>query len=312
METRDPEQTNAVARPRISAVVCTRNRGDSVRAAVTTLLRNSHPDFEVIVIDQSTSEETAQALADLRSDPRFKYVRSTTVGVARSRNQGLRIAHGELVAFTDDDCEVPEDWLEILERVLLEYSRVAVAFCSVRAGPHDPSRGFVPAYDCQGTRIIGTMLAKCTARGIGAGLAVRRRAVLELGGFDEALGPGARFPSCEEGDLAVRALLAGHHICETDRTFTIHHGFRSWDEGRALAQRDWTGIGAAYAKPIKAGRWSFTLVPLYELLRMALWPPLSDLMRLRRPRGLRRAFYFCRGFSEGLATPLDRGMLLFR
>jgi glycosyltransferase involved in cell wall biosynthesis len=308
----ESQQANAVARPRMSAVVCTRNRGDSVRLTVSSLLRNSHPEFEVIVIDQSTNEETAQAIESLRRDPRFRYVRSTTVGVARSRNQGLRIAHGELVAFTDDDCEVPEDWLEILEQVILAHSRVAVAFCSVRAGPHDPSRGFVPAYDCRGTRIVGSMLEKCTARGMGAGLVVRRRSVLALGGFDEALGPGARFPSCEEGDLAVRALLAGHQVCETDRTFTVHHGFRSWAEGKDLAQRDWTGIGAAYAKPIKAGHLSFTLVPLYELLRMAIWPPLSDLMRLRRPRGVRRALYFCRGFSEGLATPLDRGMLLFR
>jgi len=296
----------------ITAVVCTRNRGALVRGAARSILANGHPAFRLVVIDQSANDESAAALADLRSDPRLVYVRSNTVGLSRARNISLRMVDTDVVAFTDDDCEVPGDWLASLQAVLSEHPKVAVAFCSVLAGPHDESAGFVPAYVCEGTRILRTLADKCTARGIGAGVAVRRRALLELQGFDEELGPGARFPACEDGDIAVRALLAGFEVCETDRTFVVHHGFRKWSEGRALTRRDWTGIGAAYAKPFRAGHWGFAPVPLYELLVKAIWPPFDDVLHLRRPRGLARPLHFVRGFSKGLRAPFDRDHLVFR
>jgi glycosyltransferase involved in cell wall biosynthesis len=296
----------------ITAAVCTRNRGALVCRAVQSILANDQPASRVIVVDQSTNAESEAALSQLTKDSRVQYIRSNEVGVSRARNMCLRSAQTDVVAFTDDDCEVPADWLGTFQAIMAEFPRVTLAFCTVRAGPHNPAMGFVPAYQCRGTRIARGLTDKCTARGMGAGLAVRRRPLLGLGGFDEELGPGGRFPSCEEGDLAVRALLARFEVCETDRTYVIHHGFRSWSEGRELARRDWLGIGAAYAKPFRGGRWDFAPVPLYELLAKALWPPLNDLIHLRRPRGAARALHFVRGFSLGLRAPFDRESLLFK
>jgi GT2 family glycosyltransferase len=279
---------------------------------VQSILANRHPAFRLIVVDQSTRDDSAAALADLMGDPRLLYLRTKTVGVSRARNIALRAAETEIVAFTDDDCEAPHDWLETFESVMKDHPKIALAFCSVRAGPHDSTVGFIPAYQCRGTRLVRTLTEKCTARGMGAGLAVRRKPLLDLGGFDEELGPGACFPACEEGDLAVRALLAGLEVCETDRTFVVHHGFRTWSEGSELSRRDWLGIGAAYAKPLRAHRWDFAPVPLYELFAKALWPPLNDLMHLRRPQGVARALHFVRGFSQGLRAPFDRDSLRFK
>jgi glycosyltransferase involved in cell wall biosynthesis len=296
----------------ITAVICTRNRGRAILKAAETVLSNTHPSFSLIVIDQSTTDDTAACLAPLISEGKLTYIRTTTVGVSRSRNLGLRTAGTEIVAFTDDDCEVPPTWLEELQAVFSEQPSTAMVFCSVLAGPHSSADGFVPAYECQGTRTVHTLLDKCTARGMGAGLAIRREPVLALGGFDEELGPGGRFPSCEEGDAAVRCLLRGHDVCETSRTHVIHHGFRTWSEGRELSRRDWFGIGAAYAKPLRAGRWDFMPVPAYELMVKAVWPPIMDMLRLRRPKGLTRGLYFVRGFAKGLVEPLNPDPLVFR
>jgi GT2 family glycosyltransferase len=298
--------------PPITAVICTRNRGAAVRTAALSVLANDHPSFELLVVDQSTRGDTEDSLEDLVAEGRIRYVKTDTVGVSRGRNIGLRSATTDVVAFTDDDCEVAPDWLRTMGAVFAESPRTAVVFCTVRAGPHDSARGFIPAYECQGTRYVRTLLDKCTARGMGAGFAVRRRELLELGGFDEELGPGGTFPSCEEGDAAVRALLAGFEICETDRTYVVHHGFRSWEEGRELARRDWFGIGAAYAKPLRAGRWAFAPVPAYELLAKAVWPPAKDLLALKRPRGLSRGVHFLRGFAKGWRKPLDERALVFK
>jgi glycosyltransferase involved in cell wall biosynthesis len=303
-------ELRVISKPKaITAVICTRGRGDAVRLAAGSVLACSHPDFEVLVIDQSSDDSSERALADLFSDPRFTYVRSTSVGVSRARNDGLRRARSEFVAFTDDDCEVSEGWLEAMQAVLEEHEDAAAVFCAVRPGPHDASAGFVPGFECDGTQVFRRFSRRL--RGMGAGLAVRRQILIDLGGFDEELGPGSRFPACEDRDVVVRAIIAEHAVCTTDRTFVIHHGFRSWDEGRSLSQRDFIGIGAACAKPLRAGHWKFAPMALHEILAESLWPPVNDLLHFRRAFGKLRALHFLRGFWGGVLTPLDTGKLVF-
>jgi GT2 family glycosyltransferase len=295
-----------------SVVLCTRNRGKLLRRALGSILANEHPSFGVVVVDQSTNDEAEESIIDLKRDSRLTYVRSQTVGLSRARNIGLRMTGTPVVAFADDDTEVPRDWLATMQRVMNEHPQAALVYCSVRAGPHDPYAGFVPVYECRGTRIVRTIEDKRAARGMGAGLAVRRDVLLKLDGFDEQLGAGGQFPSCEDWDMTIRALLASFEVCETDRTFVIHHGFRGWAEVKALSRRTWTGMGAAFAKPLRAGHWRFAPVALYELVTMAMGPPVNDLLHLRLPRGMKRSFHFMQGFSRGLKAPFDRDRLLFK
>jgi glycosyltransferase involved in cell wall biosynthesis len=293
----------------ITVVICTKGRAEAIHAATASALACTHPHLEVIVIDQNDDDATERALDDLRADARLRYVRSDSRGLSRARNEGLHLARTELVAFTDDDCEVPPDWPVIMQEVLEENPRAVLAFCKVLAGPHDRSAGFVPAFDCSGTQVYQDY--QTGLRGMGAGLAVRRQAILDLGGFDEELGAGARYPSCEDRDMAVRALLLGWQACTTDRTFVIHHGFRSWKQGKALGARDFVGIGASCAKPLRAGHWAFVNVVLREVLVEALWSPFHHLLHLRPPHGKARAIHFMRGFVSGAMAPLDREHMVF-
>lgn len=298
--------------PLLAVLICTRNRGDSLTAAVASTLASACPNFEVVVVDQSTNDDTARAIAPFLADPRLRYVRTDTVGVSRARNLGLAATHADIVAITDDDCTVPPDWLPLMAAVFAEHPPVVLAFCNVEAAPHDELTGFVPGYHRTQPVLVTGIRGKCKARGMGAGMAVRREEILALGGFDEMLGPGAAFPACEEGDLAVRALLGGHAVYETNTVAVRHAGFRTWAEGRELSRRDWLGIGAAYAKPLKCGRWRCAVVPLYEFGRYALWPPFADLLRGRKPRSASRILAFMQGFWRGLQTPVNCQTLLFR
>jgi glycosyltransferase involved in cell wall biosynthesis len=301
-----------MCRPTISAVICTRNRGKSICAAVASVLANDHPAFELIVIDQSTDTVTATALQQFKHDRRLRYIATHTKGLGIARNIGLRLAHAPLVAFTDDDCRVPTDWLRIIEDELHREPQAAVLFCNVLEGPHDANAGFIPGYQRRQKVVVKTFSGKCRARGIGAGMAVRRELVLALGGFDEALGAGGRFPSAEDADIAVRAIAYGWSVIETPATYVIHDGFRTWREARELAARDWEGLGAAYIKPLRAGHWWAGIVFLYELLVPALLEPLLPLLRLRRPRGLGRFIAFLRGSLRGLAHPMDREYMVYQ
>jgi glycosyltransferase involved in cell wall biosynthesis len=296
----------------MTAAVCTRNRGSRITCTVESILASAHPHFELLIVDQSTNDEAADALVPFLADRRLRYVRSATQGLGRARNLCLQEARGDVIAFTDDDCSVPPDWLAKMAEVFAEQPEVAVAFCNVDAAPYDASTGFIPAYMRRGDRLLSTIRDKCTARAIGAGIAVRRAMAQAIGGFDERLGAGAEFPSCEDGDMAVRALLRGYKVYETSRVAVLHYGYRTFAEGTALSRRDWIGIGAAYAKPLTCGYWRFLPVPAYEFFVVALWPLVRSALRLQKPRGFARVTGFLQGLRLGWKTPVDRETLRFR
>jgi glycosyltransferase involved in cell wall biosynthesis len=296
----------------VSALVCTRDRPDSLLRTVRSLLVSDGADFELLVIDQSDGPESEQALAALVSDQRLHYVRSRARGKGAALNEGLRLARGDILALTDDDCEAPPDWAVGMARTLDAQPTAAIVFCNVTAEPHDRTAGYVPAFERRRDRLVCTIGASCGELGLGAGMALRRAAVVALGGFDEAFGPGARFGSGDDWDISHRMLLSGWHVYQTAQLLVVHHGFRTFAEGSEHARRDWVAIGALCAKPLCAGRLGALAVPIWYFSVLALWPPLHDVMRLRQPSGLSRITGFIRGFVQGLRTPVDRDTLLFR
>ena len=295
----------------ISAIVCTRNRGASPAQAVKSLLASRHPNYEVLLVDQSNDDETEVAVAPLNTDPRFRYLRSTGIGVSRGRNDGMRAARGAVCCITDDDCEAYPDWLSSMQNLFARHPGVALTFCGVDAGPHDSSAGFIPTYRRTDDLLMTSPREKNRGRGIGAAMAMRPEVVLAQGGFDELLGPGAPFRCCEEGDLATRLLIAGHHVYESRDAGVIHHGFRTWQQGRELSRRDWFGIGAAYIKLLKCGRFDLIGIPAFELWRWAIAPPLNQILRLRKPDGAGRTLYFFQGAWRGWRNPIDRRTMTY-
>jgi glycosyltransferase involved in cell wall biosynthesis len=296
----------------VSALVCTRNRPDSLARTVRSLLRPDGELFELLVIDQSDGNASEEVLQPFSSDSRLRYVRFLGRGKGAALNEGLRLARGTVLVCTDDDCEAPPGWVTKMAEVMAQQPGAAIVFCNVTADPYDVTTGYVPAYERQSDRILRTIGDATKGLGLGAGMALRREAVLAFGGFDEALGPGSRFRSGDDWDISVRALLGGWHVYETAAVSVVHHGFRTLAEGRVHALRDWIAIGALCAKPIRAGRLSVTQLAAALFFREALWPPVRDALQLRRPRGLARIVGFVRGFAEGIRTPVDRDTLLFR
>ncbi len=295
----------------ISVVICTSDRGERVVNAVESVLANDHPAFELIVIDQSRDTATGCVLQRFAQDRRFRYLSVRFKGWARGHNLGLRIARSPIVAITDDDCVVPPDWLHTIEQELQAEPWATVLYCNVLPAPHDADAGFVPVFQCAQRMVVHTLRDKWYLRGIGAGMAVRRDQALTIGGFDEALGPGARFKSAADVDIAIRAILFGGSVVGTPATYVIHYGFRTWEEGRHLTARNWEGLGATFVKPLKVGCYRAGILIWYEL-RFVLLEPLLPLLKLKRPHGLGRFVAFMRGVLRGLVHPIDRKSLTYR
>jgi GT2 family glycosyltransferase len=297
--------------PVIDVVIATRDRGATPVRAVESVLANRYPGFSVTIVDQSGDGSTEAALEPFLGDPRLRYRRSDTVGLARAQNLAIADLGAELVAVTDDDCEVPPDWLARVADGFAWGERVALVFGEVRAGPHDAEAGFVPAYLRAGPFLARDPGEKWGIDGIGACMGIRRAVWRELGGFDEGLGPGSVFLAGLEGDFALRALAAGWHVLETPGLWVVHHGFRSRHEGRGLVHCYAYGTGAMIAKHVRCRTpkverllahmaWRWTRGSVHGAARLAG----------KRHRWL-RLNAFVRGFLAGAAAPLDRGTRRF-
>lgn len=301
----------SLALPTTSALICTRNRGASLVPTVCSILSPGRSFQELVIIDQSPGDATEAALAPFRSDPRLHYIRSTTQGLSIARNLALAEARCEVCAFTDDDCEVDDNWPRAHQEIFARHPQVAITYGSVRSVHHDEMHGFIPIYEVSEDRLCTAIRHKIKARGIGANMAVRRDVVLKLGGFDTELGAGARFASCEDGDIAVRCLLAGYYVYETAASSVDHYGFRTWEQARALMRDSFFGIGAAFVKPIRCGHREAAHILFWELWSHALMPSLRATLTFQKNMGWGKAASFLRGVANGWRTPIDRTHLVY-
>lgn len=93
--------------PEVSVLLPTRNRATLLKRAVATVLGQTFRDFELIIIDDESTDETAETIRGF-SDPRVRYVRHVRRrGAAAGENTGLELARAKLIAFMDDD----DEWL---------------------------------------------------------------------------------------------------------------------------------------------------------------------------------------------------------
>ncbi len=126
------------APPRISVVVCTYNGGRTIDECLLALARLDYPDYEVIVVDDgSTDGCAAHAL-----DHGFRLVTTANGGLSNARNLGLERATGEVVAYIDDDAYPEPDWLTHLALAFGRTSHVAIG------GPNIPPEGDGPIAEC--------------------------------------------------------------------------------------------------------------------------------------------------------------------
>jgi glycosyltransferase involved in cell wall biosynthesis len=114
--------------PAISVVIPTYNRGSLVARAVDSALRQNLPPAEIIVIDDGSTDQTADVLA--RYGDSIRYVRQRNGGASESRNNGVRLATSEWVAFLDSDDLWMEAHLESLGRAMMATGGKAVLYFS--------------------------------------------------------------------------------------------------------------------------------------------------------------------------------------
>src|SRR5262245_24449723 len=95
--------------PKVTVVIPVYNRERYVAAAIESILAQTFPDFELLVIDDGSADRSREVIRSYR-DPRLHLVcNETNLGIPKTRNRGLQLAQGEYLAFLDsDDWAYPE------------------------------------------------------------------------------------------------------------------------------------------------------------------------------------------------------------
>ena len=294
----------------VTVCVCTRDRAVSLETLLRSLARQTYRNVDLIIVDQSATTATAHVVEALRASiPPLTYIHSATTGSATAHNIALRYARGPLIAFTDDDCETPPNWLSLLVAYLADHPAVALVCGDVHSAPHDHTKGFIPTYLARRQRIIASPWRKWRERGIGANMTFRLDALHRIGPFDELLGSGAPLYACLDGDIAYRILRAGYHIATLPSAHVLHHGFRTWDQGRSMMRHVSIGVAAAYTKHLRLGDLAALPTLLIEWSRCVSWP---RLLALRPRSGVARFFSYGYGILHSHRFPIDRHLRVYR
>jgi len=208
-------------KPDITVALPTYNRNKELVDTIRDVLRQSHKNLELVVIDQSLSHDatTTQFLNEL-SDSRFRYFKVGPPSLPAARNFALSVSQAPLVLYLDDDVELHRDLVRFHVQTLAEKPDVsAVAGRVLQAG--FPIKKEVLKFDEYGIShgVFTASEAGFTNTFPGGNHTVRKDAALAVGGYNTAYyGNALR----EESDLAMRMIKAGMKIYYEPRAELLH------------------------------------------------------------------------------------------
>ena len=228
----------------VSIVIPTIGRIEPLRACLESLTECDPRAAEILVVDQS-GDDAVRTLVKTFSSAHARLVPCEGRGVSRGRNVGIETSAHEIVLVTDDDCTVAPDWVETAWRLSGRGSSGIVTGRVLPSG--DP--GSVPSWkddpdrhDFSGERHAGALFPN--------NMALHRREVLDMGGFDERFGPAE---AAEDNEFCYRWLRAGRSLRYEPDLVVWHNDWRTPPELERLYTAYARGQGFFYAKHLRQG-----------------------------------------------------------
>jgi GT2 family glycosyltransferase len=215
---------------------------------VRSILEADVVPVEIVVVDQSQARHEELATLGTVRGCTVHYVHAAAPGVSRGRNIGVQLASQPAVVMLDDDMIVQPDSIARLLAGRLDGPRTVTTGRVLMAPEERPGLGQVPG--ALVTETEPEVFRGRQPRQVvpGPNIAVPRDVLREIGGYDERLGPGTRFPAAEDHDLSLRLLDAGCEVRHVPGAVVLHRGWRTRRERASLRWRYGRGVGAFYAK----------------------------------------------------------------
>jgi len=244
-----------IEQPLISLIVVTYNSATLLPDFFAALETTRDAAYEVLVIDNCSSDGTPQLVAERYPQARL-LANAENVGFGRACNQGARVVRGELLVFLNPDVIVTPGWLAIPARHMREYPDAGIICPTTldigekRSGTGSDRYSQSPIPNPQSPAVAATATVP------GCAMMVRRATWEQLGGFDERF-----FLYWEDTELCWRAWLLGWRVLE-DLAACVYH-----ERGGSAGERRWDAERTknALRSYLKLMRWRHTL-PFMALL----------------------------------------------
>ena len=198
--------------PRVSIIVASYNGGRTLDECLRSLMRLSYPDYEIIVIDDGSTDDTPQIVTRFN----VRTIRTENRGLSAARNLGIESSIGEIVAFIDSDAYADPDWLFHLVTTLVDQGASGVG------GPNlSPLEdGFVAAcVDFAPGNPTHVLVDDERAEHIpGCNMAFRKDALARIGGFDHT-----HRAAGDDVDVCWKLLVRDEPIAFSPGAFVWHH-----------------------------------------------------------------------------------------
>jgi glycosyltransferase involved in cell wall biosynthesis len=246
------------AEPRVTVVIATRDRTESLVRCLASVSRLNYRAFDVVVVDSApASDLTARTLAGRREWPFcLRYVRAERPGLGLAHNAALRAVAGEIVAFTDDDVEVDAGWLTALAEAFTDTGAACVTGLILPAELATRAQLLVEQAGGFGRGFSRRVFARDMPEpeplfpftagrlGSGANMAFRTDWLLAHGAFDPATGAGTPARGGDDLLAFLRTIMDGGTLVYEPAAVVRHWHRPDYQGMRRQAFGYGVGLGA--------------------------------------------------------------------
>jgi glucosyl-dolichyl phosphate glucuronosyltransferase len=217
---------------KISVVIATHNRSASLAKTLDSLLAMERPSelaWEICVVDNNSSDATPAVVDDYAR--RFapvpvRRIFETRPGVAFARNAGVDQAHGDIIAFVDDDVLVSAPWLTLIERAFAEDPNLAILGGRLDPNPESPMPPWLSHINTAPLGLINYGPARIQLNHpylATANCAFRKSAIVDAGRFNVRLGrQPKKLYADEDTDMVARILAKGGKVMYEPQLAGLH------------------------------------------------------------------------------------------
>ena len=240
---------------RISAIICTLNRADYLRKAITSLVDQTLPkeQYEIIVVDNGSTDNTRQVIREeFGYVSNLRYIYEPVLGLSQARNTGWKNARGEYVAYLDDDAVADQGWL----------GKIVEVFETVKPQPGCVGGKVEPIWEVPRPVWLSDNLALYLAildysetpvvldnpdYLVGASIAYPRHLLEMMGGFQTSLGRRGKSLLSNEETLLHRELNTMGYACMYHPEIIAWHHIQAYRLKKAwfIRRLYWQGVSDA-------------------------------------------------------------------
>lgn len=273
-----------MSKVKFSIIIANFNGEKYLRTCLTSLLKSSISDYEIIVIDNNSTDSSLKIASEFQKrDSRIRLLKNkTNLGVPASRNRAISKCIGEIIILLDNDTQVKKNSLEHLIQPLLINKDIGAAqallldfenrnLIQMAGGQLIPQAiWLIPFYQWQEYKKVKQKLTSKNIIAISAALAVKKEVLDKIGGYDSLL-----YNYTDDLDFSWRIWIAGYRVVLAYQSIVYHYT-------KSVARR--TNIGANnFDVYFQLAKNSFrSILKNYETLNVIKYLPISIFVNLSR------------------------------